>query len=46
MASMTVAEMPASRADDASILAVLEELALAASRRIMEIYDAGPTVER
>jgi 3'(2'), 5'-bisphosphate nucleotidase len=46
MASMTVAEMPASRADDASILAVLEELALAASRRVMEIYDARPTVER
>jgi 3'(2'), 5'-bisphosphate nucleotidase len=46
MVSMTVAEMPASRTDDASTLAVLEHLALAAGRRIMEIYDAGLTVER
>jgi 3'(2'), 5'-bisphosphate nucleotidase len=46
MALTTVVEMPASETDDASLLAVLEELALAAGRRIMEIYDAGLTVER
>ncbi|MBN9076860.1 MAG: 3'(2'),5'-bisphosphate nucleotidase CysQ [Rhizobiales bacterium] len=43
---MTAAEMPASEADDAAALAVLEELALAAGRRIMEIHEAGFTAER
>jgi 3'(2'), 5'-bisphosphate nucleotidase len=46
MASMTVAEMPADEADDAAKLAVLEHLALAAGRRIMEICDAGVMAER
>jgi 3'(2'), 5'-bisphosphate nucleotidase len=46
MVSMTAADMAADEADDAAKLAVLEHLALAAGRRIMEIYDAGLTVER
>ena len=46
MASMTAAEMSADEANDAAKLAILEDLALAAGRRIMEIYEAGVTAER
>jgi 3'(2'), 5'-bisphosphate nucleotidase len=43
---MTVTDKAMREADDMAKLAVLEHLALAAGRRIMEICDAGVTAER
>jgi 3'(2'), 5'-bisphosphate nucleotidase len=43
---MTAADMAAREADDAAKLSVLEDLALAAGRRIMEICEVGVAAER
>jgi 3'(2'), 5'-bisphosphate nucleotidase len=43
---MTAADMAAREADDAAKLSVLEDLALAAGRRIMDICEAGVAAER